>query len=245
LHYQAPPRSGFGASGTVAVVLVAALEQIRLKLAGKDTIKINKQKIVYLAHLLEASLGFSITGLQDQCAAMYGGTHLWTWQYSKQTKFLKREIMSETDSLDFENRLVIAYLKTPHNSTDTNSQNISSFFSLKDRLDWIRFNQNTMEFSNAIKSKNWKIAIKCIQFENQFRQKIAEGRLLPIGFELWEIAKQTNAGFSTCGAGGGGCVWAITETPEEKQKLASQFSNIVGPENILNSKLDFQGIKFS
>ncbi|MDQ3099437.1 MAG: hypothetical protein M3Q44_06860 [bacterium] len=241
--FESPVKSGLGGSGVVAIVFIAALQRARQLLNNtKHTFSKNEQ--VYLAHCFEESLNFSITGIQDQAAAMFGGVNYWEWHYSKPVKFTRKSILEKHQYKELEKRLIIVYLG-PHNSSDMNKKYVDSFFNSAERVKWFELNQKTKEFSQAITSQNWEKIIKIMKYENNFRQQIAPERLIPVGHRLWKIAQKNAAGFSVCGAGAGGCIWTIAKTEEIKQIIEQEYAAAIGKENILSSQIAFEGLKYT
>ncbi len=241
-EYQGPTRSGLGGSGIVAVTFIAALAKLHQLIKDKDR-PLDVNKLIYLAHCFEESLNFSITGIQDQCAGVYASVHYWEWHYSKDRKFTMKEILDPKDYKHFDDRLIVAFLG-PHNSNDMNSLYVESFFNPQNRDSWLDFNERTRKFAQAVTLLDWGKIIQGMNYENEFRQKVAPDRIIPKGRALWEIALKNKAGFSVCGAGGGGCIWVIAPSKEVKEKILQEYKKLLKPTEILNAKLEPQGLTY-
>lgn len=240
ISYNSPVKAGLGGSGVVAIAFAAALQTAINKSNGSSK-KLDLKQIVYLTHSIEDSLNISFCGIQDQCAAAFGGVNCWTWHYSKSNKFSKKILIGEEQYKDLQDRLIVIYLG-PHNSSELNGQNIHSFLDINQREKWFELNQKTKQFAQALKKQNWHKLIEILNWENDFRQSITTGRLLPIGQKLQKIAQENNSGFSVVGAGGGGCIWTISLTKVERDSLKKSFATIIDPKNILDFKIDPQGV---
>ena len=113
ISYNAPPKSGLGGSGVLAVCTVAALDKAISLSTGVPPL--SKKQIVHIAHDIEDGLRFSYTGLQDQCAAAYGGVNKWIWSYTSMNgKFQQCEVLPEARHPELAERLVVAYVGKSH-----------------------------------------------------------------------------------------------------------------------------------
>jgi len=243
LSYEAPPRSGLGGSGVLAVTTIAALSKACELL---DMSAISKPKMVELAHDIEDGLRYSFTGMQDQCAAAYGGVNKWIWTYASPTgKFKQEQLLSHEEHEDLEKRLVVAYIGRAHDSSDVNSQQVAWFLNGRTRKPWFRINQIANEFASALKSSDWEKAGSLINEETELRIEMVPSRITPVGKTLWEIAEEHSAGFATAGAGNGGCVWALCREPDYATELKSRWVealNKVETAKVLDTKIDGKGL---
>ena len=225
LSYEAPPRSGLGGSGVLAVTTIAAFTKT-LELLGMPGLP--KMRIVELAHDIEDGLRYSYTGLQDQCAAAYGGVNMWRWTYaSTNGKFQREKLLSPEDHRDLEDRLVVVYIGQAHDSSDVNSQQVGWFLNGHTRSPWLRINQIANEFGLALKSRDWERASDLINEETRLRLEMVPCRITPLGKSLQKVAKEYAAGFATAGAGNGGCVWALCREPEDALELRSNWTDML------------------
>ena len=243
LSYEAPPRSGLGGSGVLAVTTIAAISRA-FELLGMPTV--SKTRMVELAHDIEDGLRYSFTGMQDQCAAAYGGINKWFWTYSSpESKFKQIKLLSPQTFPALDSRLVVAYIGRSHTSDDVNSQQVAWFLNGRTRAPWFRINGIANEFANALLASDWEKAGALILEETAIRCELVPSRITPIGEKLMEIAQTFKAGFSTAGAGNGGCVWALCREPKDAVDLKSYWSEVLGKvetAKILDVKIDSEGL---
>ncbi|MDD5738654.1 MAG: hypothetical protein PHY72_01865 [Candidatus Pacebacteria bacterium] len=240
LSYDAPPKSGLGGSGVLAVCTVGALDKAQ-DLLEPNTPTLSKVQIVHIAHNIEDGLRFSYTGLQDQCAAAYGGVNKWIWRYaSMDGKFERHEVLPEEHHAEIASRLLVAYVGESHVSSDVNKEQVASFHSGKTRQKWLRINDIASEFADAIAILDWEKVVALVQEENDIRLSMIPCRITPIGERLQTIAQEIGGGFGITGAGGGGCVWAICPKPEQTSELRSRWQELL--KNVPNGKVLDVGI---
>jgi len=244
LHYEAPPRSGLGGSGVLAITTIAAINKACYEAFGEP--QFPKSYIVELAHNIEDGLRYSYTGMQDQCAAVYGGVNKWLWTYSSlESKFKQIEILSPESFPALDSRLVVAYIGRSHTSDDVNSQQVAWFLNGRTRAPWFRINEIASEFADALLVSDWEKAGALISEECAIRCELVPSRITPIGDRLKEIAHTLKTGFSTAGAGNGGCVWALCLEPDDAVNLKNYWSEVlrkVEKAKLLDVKIDSRGL---
>lgn len=244
LSYESPPKSGLGGSGVLAVTTIAGISKA---LELLDMPAIPKMKMVELAHDIEDGLRYSFTGLQDQCAAAYGGVNRWQWTYaSANGKFQKKLLLSPEDYAALESRLALAYIGRAHDSSDVNSQQVQWFLNGHAREPWFRINQIANEFASALISCDWEKAGDLIDEETRLRVGMVPSRITPLGEFLQEAAHECSAGFATAGAGNGGCVWALCREPEDALDLRARWAEAlrdVETAKVLETKIAAEGLK--
>ena len=188
LSYEAPPRSGLGGSGVLAVTTIASLSKA-FELLGMPTV--SRAGTVELAHDIEDGLRYSFTGMQDQCAAVYGGVNRWRWTYaSANGKFSQEELLSDSDYEALETRLVVAYIGRAHDSSDVNSQQVAWFLNGHTRGPWFRINEIANEFAAALQSFDWEKAGDLINEETVLRVGMVPSRITPLGESLRSVAEE-------------------------------------------------------
>lgn len=235
ISYEGPPRSGLGGSGVLGVCIVAALDKVG-GFMGRKSPSLSKRQIVQIAHDIEDGLHFSHTGLQDQCAAAYGGINSWVWCYTSPLgKYTRTTVLSKKHYPKFASRLTVAYVGQTHTSSDVNKEQVASFQNGKTRGKWLRINQLTSEFAESIRKFDWETAAKLIQEENDIRLSMVPRRITPVGEILERATKEIGGGFSIAGAGNGGCVWAICPDLQQVKELKSRWKEILG--NVSQGKL--------
>ena len=244
LSYEAPPRSGLGGSGVLAVTTIAAISRA-FELLGMPTV--SKTRMVELAHDIEDGLRYSFTGMQDQCAAAYGGVNKWRWTYSSANgKFEQEELLPDKDYKALEDRLVVAYIGRAHDSSDVNSQQVAWFLNGHTRGPWFRINEIANDFASALQSSDWEKSGHLINEETALRIGMVPGRITPLGELLRSVAEEYSSGFATAGAGNGGCVWALCREPEDAANLAARWAEIlrnIETAKVLGTEIAVDGLK--
>jgi D-glycero-alpha-D-manno-heptose-7-phosphate kinase len=240
--YEAPQRTGLGGSGVVSVAMGAALEHANNRLQ-KINSPVDLAKIVFLCHELEDGLRISMSGMQDQCAAAYGGINRWIWHYSLFEKFERKKIVLEKESLEKLNRNIMVIYLGPHKSDDINTAQLQTFFDIKTRPLWFRINQIASEFADALQKSDWKTAAELLNEENDLRIKMVPHRLSQKARQIREIAQKYHLGFAAAGAGGeGGSIWTLSDTPKNTVKAKSEILESIKGISILEANIDLQGV---
>ena len=98
IAYVCPPRSGVGGSGTLSVALAGALARARRLVGG---VRLSPEEIIEIVYNIEDGLRYSFTGLQDQCAATYGGVNTWSWTYADPSGKFRREAILARGSVQY------------------------------------------------------------------------------------------------------------------------------------------------
>lgn len=216
LHVQiestSPPRSGLGGSGAVAVALIGALNELGADLGLRQ---LSQMEIAVLAHRIEDGLGVSLTGLQDQVAALYGGVNQWIWKYSSLSEpFQRRPLVPQEQVGELEKHLLIAYTGAAHESSQLNQMWINDFLAGTNRDIWYRIHSITNEFASAISATDWDMAAQLLGQESDLRAAITPEMIPSRASDLMDDVKELSCGARFAGAGGGGCVWAIGEATQ-------------------------------
>jgi len=239
---SSPPRSALGGSSAAGVALVAAFSKILEKTGHKP---LSKQKIVLLAHVLEASVAGVPCGLQDQLAAVYGGINVWYWTGGHQgSLFRKKTIVSKRFLKGFERHLLLAYCGVPHESKNVNSKWVRQFLAGNYRGLWAEIIVCTRMFADALTKRNLKDACSAMNTETAIRREMTPEVLDEMGAALVESALEHNCGARFTGAGGGGCLWALGEI-EDIDKLKHTWEVVLSTRkgaHLLDSKIDSEGL---
>lgn len=245
-EFGLPPKSGLGGSGILSVATISALDAARSR-NDDSYLPLSQSQIINLAHNIENGLGFSMTGHQDQCAT-YGGVNFWRWTYGEPrspSNFVQVEVLEEKDFQELESRIALAYQGKSHDSNEVNARQVRGFLDGSARKEWFRINNIAREFADALRKKNWEYAGQLQLEEHQIRCKLVPERKTAIAQKLEEIAKDYDSGFSTTGAGKGGCVWALAKTPEEAEAIKRDWKELLknNPEaEILSSEIARSGV---
>lgn len=239
LIYESPARSGLGGSGVLAVATIGAFGRLCEHIHG--TAELSFPQIVEIAHLCENSIGLT-TGMQDQCAAAYGGVNMWLFDYSPlgDWRFERTPLLNPGLYPELEQRLVVAYTGKTHDSSDINRLQTASFASSRGRKHWLRILDIGREFAIALNSRDWLAASALLSEEHRIRISIAPARESPLAGELKAISAGFGVGFAVAGAGDGGCVFSLCPDVEIKSEIESEWENIGA--GILPSKIARDGL---
>ncbi len=209
-----PPQIGLGGSG----VLSAALTKACIKYTGSEE---TLPETVRIAHEIENGF-FSMTGFQDQMAALAGGVRLWRWGYPPENS-VGETLLTPREYSELENRIVIA-LVGKHDSTEINQQQVRSFLAPANRQDWRNMNRGTALAANAIQNHDWDQLTACIRHEHDFRNKIAPQRIA--GMEAYiAVTEGRNGAFATAGAGQAVC-WYFNSNAEDVLDVRNKWKSL-------------------
>lgn len=239
IESESPPKSALGGSGVLGVALINAFSKV-LHEMGKDLL--SREQIVKLAYNIEDGLSVSLTGMQDQAAAAFGGVNKWIW--IQQNGFDREKLIPEAKAKELESHIIIAYCGKPHESIDVNSKWVEGFLSGKSRSLWFEMNDITIEFADALRKCDWIAAANALQRETELRQTITPEVLIASTQKLVDVAIENHCGARFAGSGGGGCVWAIGEA-EDIKALRQSWEKILKDEKngrILKSDIDTKGV---
>ena len=234
---ESPPKSALGGSGVLGVAVLYALSKAANLRRHEELL--SKERLVRAAYELESSLSISLTGMQDQAAAAYGGANLWHWLDGGQ---FNRTPISSTGT-DISRNILVAYSGVNHDSSIINQTWIEGFLGGQHRSMWLEINENTTAFADAFRQERWKEAANYMNRETDIRRALTEDVLIPSTEKLVDAARMANCGARFTGAGAGGCVWAIGQA-DEIDSLRDVWRKILsGTEDgkILDVEIDTKG----
>ncbi|HEX6988239.1 MAG TPA: hypothetical protein VF282_02120 [Bacillota bacterium] len=202
---QAPRGSGLGASSALLVALCAALAA----LCGEPPVR---DRLVRVAADLEAQVIGVPTGRQDYYAALAGGVNaLWFDVAGDRVEPLDTDGSLATD---LGRRLVVAYVGEPHDSAEPNWRVLRACVEGRPR---------TRAALRAVKEAalglraalaagpDWTEAARWLREEWRWRRRLAKGVSTPrVDAAVATALASGAAAAKVCGAGGGGCVVALT-----------------------------------
>jgi len=210
IESASPPRSALGGSSVAAVALIAAFNQLLVKM-GKPAI--SHDRIALLAHGIEESVAGVPCGLQDQLAAVYGGVNAWFWKGAASSKPFIRQDLSQSRICDsLSDHLLVAYCGMPHESRNINGIWVNRFINGETRAYWLEIAQCTSAFVTAFAASDISDAVAWLNRETDIRVEMTPDVLDETGGKLVHSARNHNCGARFTGAGGGGCVWAMGST---------------------------------
>jgi len=219
LTYSVPPRSGLGGSGALSAGLIFGINHMRGRASAPHDIAVR-------VHDIEEGLRFSYCGLQDQCAALYGGVNKWTWHYSGQEKFTREQLLEPSQYHEISDRLLIAYLGRGHGA-DVNQRQVDSLYDLHTRRHWFEINDLTHNAAVDIKEHDWRGLAYCVAEENDIRCDLIPERMADEADALWLVLDEAEAKFGIAGAGAGGCVFALIDDPVAFSNVAKEWERIL------------------
>lgn len=239
IESTSPPRSALGGSSSAAVAIISAI-------FSAMGVPVDKKRIAWLAHYIEASVAGVPCGVQDQLAAAFGGVHQWFWKMGDTApEFEGKAMLSrKEDEAELNEHILVAYCGIPHVSKDINGQWVRSFVGGKNRDIFIKIAELTNDFSTAVRQRNFGRAARLMNRETAYRLDMTPDVLDNTGKKLFEMAKENNCGARFTGAGGGGCLWAIGEK-ESIRQLNPLWHGALEPvahAAILNAGVDNKGI---
>lgn len=237
---NSPPKSGLGGSSVAGVAIVSAF--MRLKNPSAVIDDNYRKKAAMIAHNIENSTLGVPCGTQDQLAAAYGGVN--TWQFGIEDIFKQRKIFNSVHAKKFSKNILVAYCGEPHESVDINGRWVEDFLKGKERENWKKIAELTLNFSQSLKDDNIGSAVSFMRDEVDIRISMTPDVFDQTGTQLLGSAIQNDCAARFTGAGGGGCVWALGD---EKciNKLKIQWNKIVISTTnalLLESDIDTQGI---
>ncbi len=210
IESASPPRSALGGSSVAAVALMGAFSSLFDRIGVYRPLY--RREIAMLAHAIEESVAGVPCGLQDQLAAAYGGVNLWQWYGRvKEGIFEKENVLKKNQYAELEKRLLLAYCGVPHVSANINQQWVKQFISGQNRSRWAEIISCTREFSDALAKQDWIGAAWAMNRETGIRREMTPDVLDDLGIKLSDAAVSNSCGARFCGAGGGGCIWALGE----------------------------------
>ena len=209
IQSSSPVNAGLGGSSTAAVATVKAFSEAR-RLLDENGMK--KGDILYMAYHLEDAVNGGMCGMQDQGAAVFGGVHKWSWNYSNKERLFKREsVLDKNGQNEISKRILLAYSGRRHVSARINRLWIEKFLQGETRPGWIEVNKIVNRFALHLKEGRWNQGAQALIEEVAIRKKLTPEAFTPMITRLIEESEKAGCGARFTGAGGGGTVWALGE----------------------------------
>ena len=211
---EAPAGAGIAGSSTLIIAVASALN----RLTGR---KLPIEKLREIAQNVEAQIIRVPTGAQDYFPAMYGGV-------------LAIELLEEgirgvrlpVPADELNQRFVLAYTGIPRNSGINNWEVTKAHIDgdKKVHRNFDRITAIACGMRAAVEKRQWTEAGRLLREEWAHRKKNAPGISTPLIDKLVETTRRNGAlGAKVCGAGGGGCVFFLTE-PEARERVSSAIT---------------------
>jgi D-glycero-alpha-D-manno-heptose-7-phosphate kinase len=243
IHSSSPVNAGLGGSSTAAVATIKAFSMARALLNQGE---IERRNILHLAYQLEDGVCGGGCGMQDQGAAVFGGVHAWSWNYSREGSVFEREtIVEHTGYEGMSRRMLVAYSGRRHRSIRINRRWIKEFLCGGTRFGWIEANRMVHRLASHIREGRWEEAAGALRDEVAIRRKITPEAFTTVIDLLIRGSEDMGCGARFAGAGGGGSVWAIGET-DAITRLRGVWEDILKTTRngrILDCRIDPDGVR--
>ena len=209
---EAPAGAGIAGSSTLIIAVASALN----RLTGR---KLPIEKLREIAQNIEARIIRVPTGAQDYFPAMYGGV-------------LAIELTAEgiygvrlpVPPEELNRRFVLAYTGVPRTS-GINNWEVTKAHIDGDKTVYRNFERIAAiacGMRAAVEKRKWSEAGRLLREEWSHRRKNAPGITTPLIDKLVETTRRHGAlGAKVCGAGGGGCVFFLTEPGARERVVAA------------------------
>jgi D-glycero-alpha-D-manno-heptose-7-phosphate kinase len=218
---ESPAGAGIAGSSALNVAVCGALAAF----VGR---KSDPEALLEIAKDVEAQVIKVPTGLQDYRPAMYGGIAALELHAGELVR-----VPLKVDAHELERRIVLCYTGEPRNSGTNNweitKRHIDGDRHIFDCFERIRDTAAAMR--EALTRGDWEAAAACLATEWENRKRLAPGVTTAAIDTL--IARAGAAGAKAakvCGAGGGGCLFCLTEpahVPKVREALASGGARIL------------------
>lgn len=225
-----PELKSAGLGGSAAVTVGVCL--LANKLAGNP---FNSSQIIGMAAMVEHDLGVSITGTQEQSAAVYGGVrdYVWfPWGIPGKDNFygssINQEILSPKDYAEIRSRMDI-YFTAERYSSDVNAKwheelRKANGFTLHKKKCDIAY-----KFREALRNKQWHVITDAINEYRDIRERLCPNYMSEPHKRLQELAEKNNCTCFPLGAGGGS-ILVYSPNPESlavmRQKAMDEFKYV-------------------
>ncbi|MEZ5420690.1 MAG: hypothetical protein R2708_25565 [Vicinamibacterales bacterium] len=211
---EAPAGAGIAGSSALNIAVTAALA----RWTGRT---LTDEMLLAVAQNVEAQVIGVPTGLQDYRPALYGGI-----ASLEMDAFGARRVALPIDPSELSARLALCYTGAPRQS-GINNWDITKRHIDGDRAVAAAFDEivaATARMRAALLSGDWLAAGRALADEWATRTKLAPGVSTPAIDRLLATAIDAGAwAGKVCGAGGGGCVFALTP-PERRDAVCAAWA---------------------
>ncbi len=216
-HSRAPRGSGLGASSSLLICLLAALDRVNRR-------RRTRPALIELASRLEAQSIRIPTGKQDYYAAAYGGVNTIWFELDRDRV---EPLVADTRMRKvLEDRFILSYTGEPHDSAATNWRMMRAYIDGAPRTTegLRRIKQTALAIRETLRYHDFERLGPLLRDEWEHRRELAEGVSTPAIDALMEAAQAAGALASkVCGAGGGGCMVTLARA-ETKDAVAAALS---------------------
>lgn len=233
MHTDSESPAGAGIAGSSTLIIAVAHALNRLTGAGYKT-----EQLREIAQNVEAQIIRVPTGCQDYYPAMYGGVSA-----IELTEAGIRRKAIPVDPEDLNERIVLCYTGAPRRS-GINNWEVTKLHIDGDRKVFRNFDRIASiahAMRGALETADWKEVARLLREEWTHRRRNAPGITTPFIDHLVEVARRAGAkGAKACGAGGGGCVFFLTERGAKQRVAAALQAEGARP---LPVRLSSRGVK--
>lgn len=230
---EAPRGSGLGASSSLLVAVLAALQ----KHAGRRP---DSSELVNLAADIEAQVIRIPTGKQDYYAAVYGGANaIWFEPGRNRVESLP---LPESFARRLREVMVLSFTGQPRSSAPTNWRMIRGYIEgKKEAVEGLeRIRETAFKVREAWLAEDIEALARHLAEEWENRRNLARGVSTPkIERAIAAAAEAGALASKICGAGGGGCL--VTIVREGRKEAVSRALKRSGAE-VLDFDFDLEGL---
>jgi D-glycero-alpha-D-manno-heptose-7-phosphate kinase len=228
---DSPAGAGIAGSSALNIAVTAALSTW----TGRD---LDHEGILETAKNVEAQVIRVPTGLQDYRPALYGGVAA-----VELGPFGVRRVALPVDAAALGARLALCYTGAPRQS------GINNWEITKRRIDgdpavtaaFDAIVDATTRMRTALEAADWTGAGACLAEEWTTRKRLAPGVTTPTIDALLDAAQSAGAwGGKVCGAGGGGCLFALA--PPDRVAVIRDVWRAAGA-RVLDAGIDSEGLQ--
>ncbi|HUU33907.1 MAG TPA: hypothetical protein VMW48_07565 [Vicinamibacterales bacterium] len=227
---EAPAGAGIAGSSALNIAVAAALARWTGRALGDEA-------LLEIAKNVEAQVIRVPTGLQDYRPALFGGVAAVELEVE-----CARRVALSLDPAELSARLVVCYTGAPRQS------GINNWEITKRRIDgdaevircFDAIVAATRHMRAALEAGDWAAAGACLADEWHIRKQLAPGVTTPDIDALLEAAMAAGAwAGKVCGAGGGGCLFALA--PPAATSRVRQVWTSAGAD-VLDAVVDITGV---
>src|SRR3989338_3418710 len=223
IRNQRPELKSAGLGGSAAVTTGVCL--MADMLTGK---KFTKTQLIGMASMMEHDMGVSITGTQEQSAAMYGGIRDYVWfPYGVPGKndffgsSIQQEILFPKEYAELRKRMDI-YFTAERHSSDVNAVWEHQMRMVNGFLLHKKKNNLAYEFREALRLKEWNKIAAPVEEYRKIRTQLCTNYMSEHHRLLHRIVSDYHAVCFPLG-GGGGSVMVFSPDPEQLKRIKKEL----------------------
>ena len=218
---ESPVGAGIAGSSALNIAVCGAL-------AAWNGARQSDEELMQIAMNVEAQAIDVPTGAQDYRPALYGGISAVELGVAG-----IRRVALPVDAEDLERRIVVAYTGASRNS-GINNWDVTKRHIDGDRVvqgSFARIRDIAAAMRVALEAQDWPEVGRQVAAEWENRKKLAPGVTTPAIDAMLDAARRAGAmSGKVCGAGGGGCLFCISEperTPRVRTALAAAGARVL------------------